>query len=65
MAKVIADYVYCTDADGSLWLDVRIRGKSYLKAGPFDTEAERRRAFDDLCDIATSIGAEEVPLRLH
>jgi hypothetical protein len=61
--EVVAEYVFRDMTNGEFWIDVRVNRQPYMQIGPFDTEAERQRAHDDLLNMTRSLGAKDLPPR--
>jgi hypothetical protein len=58
--EAIVEYIFRED-DDEFWIDVRVNRAPYGALGPFDTAEERQRAFDELIQMACSLGAREIP----
>ncbi|MDE2468879.1 MAG: hypothetical protein KGL35_09065 [Bradyrhizobium sp.] len=58
---VVAEYSLTEARDGGFWINVTIDRKFTDKIGPFTTEAECRRAHDDLLAMTRSLGAVDLP----
>lgn len=59
-SPVLIEYFRRDDDDGH-WIDVKVNRLPYDSVGPFDTQAERDRAFDDLIDMSRQCGARDLP----
>jgi hypothetical protein len=59
--KVMIEYLFGEDGDtGQLWIDIRVNREPYGQIGPFETDGERQRAYDDILSITRSVGAMDV-----
>lgn len=61
--EVMAEFTFRDMREGGFWIDVAIERKPYTSLGPFDTQQERRRAYDDLLAMTRSVGAKDMPSR--
>ena len=59
---IVVEYTFRTDADGAFWIDVVADrgGAGSGSIGPFDTEAERQRAYDDMTSMVRSLGGSDL-----
>lgn len=58
--KAVIEYIH-READGKFWLHLRINRVEERAIGPFDTEADRQRAHDDLLTMMRAAGANDLP----
>jgi hypothetical protein len=58
--EAVIEYVHRTE-DGSFWLDIRANREPWGQIGPFDTEAERQAAHDDMLRMMRAVGAKDLP----
>lgn len=58
---VLAEYSLTESRDGEFWISVTVDRKPHDRLGPFATEAECRRAYDDLLAMNRSMGAVDQP----
>lgn len=65
MTDAIVEYFHCTTPDGNFWLEIVVNGNLQTLIGPFDTEAERQRAHDDMMEMMRQTGATEMPLKMQ
>lgn len=61
--EVVAQYSFYDDPDGTYSICVKANGQWQAPLGPFDTAAERQRAFDDMMSMMRSTGAIDLPAR--
>lgn len=57
----LVEYLFVDNVNGDFWIDIRVDRKTYTQIGPFETEAERQRAHDDLLEMTRSQGAQDLP----
>jgi hypothetical protein len=60
--EVLAEYTF-RETDGEFWIDVHANRQPFDTVGPFATEGERQRAFDDLLSMMRCVGAIDIPAR--
>lgn len=59
--EVLAEYKLRETREGDFWIDVEINRCPHESLGPFETESECRRAYDDLVGMMRSQGAIDIP----
>lgn len=57
-------YIY-RDTQDEFWLDIEFEGELYAQIGPFSSEIERNRAYNDITQMLQETGAFDVPLRIN
>jgi hypothetical protein len=57
---IVAEYAMAEMRNGEFWIDVSVDRKPHDRLGPFATETECRRAYDDLLGMMRSVGATDV-----
>lgn len=65
MADAIVEYFHYTAMNGEFWLEIVVNGTQHTSIGPFDTEAERQHAHDDMVEMMWLSGAIELPLKMQ
>jgi len=60
---VIVTYLFRDMADGTFWIDIHADGLPYGSLGPFEGEAARQEAHDEMTDLLRSQGAVDIPLK--
>lgn len=65
MSDAICQYIFRDMTNGELWIDVKVNAEPHGSIGPFDTEAARQSALDDLLEMTRSLGAVDLPARLQ
>ena len=58
---VVAEYTLTESREGTFWINVTQDRKFTDKIGPFATETECKRAYDDLLAMTRSLGAVDLP----
>jgi hypothetical protein len=58
---VVAEYTLAEARDGDFWINVMVDRKPHDKLGPFATEGEAKRAYDDLLAMNRQVGATDLP----
>ncbi len=61
--KVVAQYSFYDDPDGTYSISIKVNGQWVAPLGPFDTSTERQRVFDDMMAMMRSTGAVDLPAR--
>lgn len=62
---ILAEYAMRETRDGEFWIVVSVNRLPHDRIGPFATEDECRRAYDDLLDMMRSVGAVDQPANAH
>ena len=60
---VLAEYTMTETRDGEFWINLTVDHLPHDRLGPFATESECRRAYDDLLSMNKSLGAVDLPGR--
>jgi hypothetical protein len=58
---ILAEYAMRETREGDFWIIVSVDRKPHDQLGPFATESECRRAYDDLLGMMRSAGAVDLP----
>lgn len=61
--EVLAEYALRETRDGEFWIVVSVNRLPHDSIGPFATETECRRAYDDLMGMMRAVGAVDLPAR--
>lgn len=61
---IIAEYKFRTDHLG-YWIDVSVDRQPWCSLGPYSTQVERQRSFNDLLAMSRSLGATDMPKRVQ
>lgn len=62
---ILAEYAMRENRDGEFWIDVSVDRRPHDRIGPFASEGECRRAYDDLLAMMRSVGAVDQPASAH
>lgn len=60
---VVAEYALRESREGEFWIEVTVDRRPHDKIGPFETEAQCQRAYDDLMSMMRSVGATDLPAK--
>lgn len=58
--ECVVEYFH-RETSGEFWIDILVDRSGFTSLGPFSTENERRRAYDDLLQMTRTLGATDLP----